>query len=144
MIVVTDSIRLSTEGNTDIVDITEKVRQRLKSAGIKNGVVTVSVKGSTGAVTTCEYEPGLVQDLKEFFARLIPEGKRYHHDAAWGDGNGHAHLRASLVGPSVTIPIHNQELALGTWQQIIFIDFDNRARQRELLVQFLGEEKHVQ
>ncbi len=138
MQVVTESIQLSTEGNTDIIDITPQVDAKLKSIEIKDGIVTISVYGSTGALTTCEYEPGLVEDLKELFDKLIPSGN-YNHDRAWGDGNGHSHLRSSLVGPSLTMPFSDQALILGTWQQIIFIDFDNRERDRRLILQFLGE-----
>ena len=139
MSVIADTIFLSTKGDCDVVDITPQVAKKLGASGLKNGIVTISVIGSTGALTTCEFEPGLVQDIKETFDRLIPQGKRYHHDDAWGDGNGHAHLRASLVGPSLTIPFQGGNLVLGTWQQIIFIDFDNRPRQRKISVQFLGE-----
>ncbi|MDP2653637.1 MAG: secondary thiamine-phosphate synthase enzyme YjbQ [Candidatus Omnitrophota bacterium] len=129
---------MSTKGDTDVIDITPKVRQILRSLKIKSGIVTVSVVGSTGALTTCEFEPGLVQDLKEIFEKLIPRG-HYHHDQAWGDGNAHSHLRASLVGPSLTVPFKDHELILGTWQQIIFLDFDNRRRERKLVAQFMGE-----
>ena len=139
MRVISEYINLSTRGDTDIIDITPHVKKKLQSAGIKDGIVTLSVCGSTGALTTCEFEPGLVKDLKEFFEKTIPQGKRYHHDDAWGDGNGHAHLRASLVGPSLSLPFNDSELILGTWQQIVFIDFDNRPRQRKIALQFLGE-----
>lgn len=138
MTVKTDYIELSTKGNASVYDITSKISTALTRAGIENGIVNVSVIGSTGALTTCEFEPGLVQDIGEIFDKLIPQGN-YNHDQAWGDGNGHAHLRSSLVGPSVTIPFNNQELILGTWQQVIFIDFDNRSRQRKIVLQFLGE-----
>jgi len=139
MSVMTRYLELSTKGHSDIIDITPQVAESLKSSKLKNGIVNINVCGSTAALTTCEYEPGLVQDLKEFFEKLIPQGKRYHHDDTWHDGNGHAHLRASLVGPSVTIPFHQGSLALGTWQQIIFIDFDNRPRKRQLTLQCVGE-----
>jgi len=139
MAVVTDMISLSTKGNSDVIDMTPQVVKKLKATRLKDGIVTLFVIGSTAALTTCEYEPGLVRDLQETFDKLIPQGRRYHHDDAWGDGNGHAHLRASLVGPSLTIPFQNGELALGTWQQIIFIDFDNRSRERKITLQFLGE-----
>lgn len=138
MAVITEYIQLSTEGNTDIVDITPDVNQKLDSLKIKSGIVNISVSGSTGAITTCEYEPGLVQDIKDIFHKLIPAG-HYHHDQAWGDGNGHSHMRSSLVGSSATFPFNNKKLVLGTWQQIIFIDFDNRPRDRRLILQFLGE-----
>jgi len=138
MAVVTRYIHLSTKGNADVMDITPDVVEKLKESRIKNGIVNISVVGSTSALTTCEYEPGLVEDIKEVFDKLIPQG-RYHHDKTWGDGNGHSHLRSSLVGPSLTFPIVKGEVILGTWQQIIFVDFDNRKRNRELVVQFMGE-----
>jgi len=138
MAVITEYIQLSTKGNADVVDITPDVNEKLKSLKIKNGIVNINVCGSTGALTTCEYEPGLVQDIKDIFDKLIPAGHT-NHDKAWGDGNGHSHLRSSIVGPSLTMPFNNKKLVLGTWQQIIFIDFDNRARDRRLILQFLGE-----
>ncbi len=138
MAVITEQIQCQTEGNAQVINITDEVQEKVAAAGLAAGLVTVSVIGSTGALTTCEYEPGLVQDIPELMDKLIPAG-RYHHDDTWGDGNGHSHLRASLVGPSVTIPFTNGQMVLGTWQQIIFIDFDVRARQRELVVQIMGE-----
>ena|SRR3989338_8648470 len=139
MRVVTEYVNLSTKGDAEVVDITPQVSKKLESSGIKDGIVNMNVIGSTAGLTTCEYEPGLVQDIKDAFDKLIPQGKRYHHDDAWGDGNGHAHLRSSLLGPSLTIPFKDRALILGTWQQIIFIDFDNRPRQRKVVLQFLGE-----
>jgi len=138
MAVVTKYIKLSTEGNAEVVDITPEVSQKLHLLKMKNGIVNINVIGSTGALTTCEFEPGLVQDIKDIFDQLIPAG-RYNHDQAWGDGNGHSHLRSSLVGPSVTLPFNKGKLILGTWQQIIFIDFDNRPRDRKIVCQFIGE-----
>ena len=138
MAVETQYIYLSTEGNTDVIDITPNVEQLLKSVKMKKGIVNISAIGSTGAITTCEFEPGLVQDIEDVFEKLVPSGT-YHHDEAWGDGNGHSHLRSSLIGSSLTIPFEQGELILGTWQQIIFIDFDNRARDRKIAVTFLGE-----
>jgi secondary thiamine-phosphate synthase enzyme len=138
MAVVTKYIQLSTRGNAEVVDVTQHVRELLADSKLRNGLVCVSVIGSTGSLTTCEYEPGLVKDIKEIFDKLVPAGS-YHHDETWHDGNGHSHLRASLLGPSVTIPITEGELALGTWQQIIFIDFDNRPRKRQIICQFIGE-----
>ena len=139
MNILTDYLELSTKGGCDVIDITKKIGDRLKSSKIKTGIMTLSVIGSTAALTTCEYEPGLIKDLKEIFEKLIPEGKEYRHDQAWGDGNGHAHLRSSLVGPSLTLPFGEGKLILGTWQQVIFIDFDNRPRQRKIVLQILGE-----
>jgi secondary thiamine-phosphate synthase enzyme len=138
MAVVTDYIHLSTEGNADVIDITSAVEEKLKSSKIKSGIANISVVGSTGAITTCEFEPGLVEDIGDIFDKLIPSG-HYNHDEAWGDGNGHSHLRSSMIGPSITIPLDRNGLILGTWQQIIFIDFDNRARDRKIAVTFLGE-----
>lgn len=138
MTVQTEYLHLKTKGNAEVVDITPEVSARLRETKIKDGTVTVSVIGSTGAVTTCEYEPGLVQDISDIFDKLIPAG-HYNHDQAWGDGNGHSHLRSSLVGPSLTVPFSKKELILGTWQQIIFIDFDNRPRSRKIVLQFMGE-----
>jgi len=138
MSVTTEYIHLTSEGNADVHDVTPAVSQILEEGKIKDGIVTVSVIGSTGAMTTCEFEPGLVQDIPELFDKLIPAG-HYHHDQTWGDGNGHSHLRSSLIGPSVTLPFNKKKLSVGTWQQIIFIDFDNRPRDRKLVVQMMGE-----
>ncbi|MBN1869712.1 MAG: YjbQ family protein [Candidatus Omnitrophica bacterium] len=138
MPVKTEYIHLSTEGDTDVIDITPNVKEALKSAKMKKGIVNISAIGSTGAITTCEFEPGLVEDIADMFDKLIPKG-RYNHDEAWGDGNGHSHLRASLLGPSLTVPFDGNGLILGTWQQIIFVDFDNRSRDRKIAATFLGE-----
>ncbi|MCH7589752.1 YjbQ family protein [PVC group bacterium] len=139
MTVVTKKISLKTKGRTDIIDITAKVQGIVDETGLKDGSVTVFVSGSTGAVSTVEYEPGLVKDLQEFFQKIIPQGPEYYHDRRWGDGNGYAHVRATLMGASLVIPVQDEVMLLGTWQQIIFIDFDNRPRQRALIVQVAGE-----
>lgn len=139
LIIRTNKITETTAGFCDIIDITSKVRQHLDRAKIRNGLATLFVAGSTAALTTIEHEPGLVRDLKEFLERFIPSDRRYHHDERWGDDNGFSHLRASLFGPSLTIPVENGRLGLGTWQQIVLLDFDNRARQREITFQFMGE-----
>lgn len=136
--VVTKTIQVPTKGQTDVIDVTAEIEEQIRLSRLKTGLVCVSVRGSTGALTTCEFEPGLVQDLKDVFNRLIPPGD-YHHDKTWHDGNGHSHVRASLVGPSVTLPFVDGHLVLGTWQQIVLIDFDTRGRQRDLLVQMIGE-----
>ena len=136
--VITEYLEVATAGSTDVIDLTKKVGEKLNSVQLKNGIVVLSVIGSTAALTTCEFESGLVQDIKDIFESLIPVDQ-YCHDQAWGDGNGHSHLRASLIGPSLTIPFAEKELVLGTWQQIILIDFDNRPRQREIILQFIGE-----
>lgn len=138
MPVASERLYFQTKGNAQVIDVTDDVAQKIVSSGLSSGIVTVSVIGSTGAMTTCEYEPGLIQDIPELMDKLIPQG-RYHHDQTWHDGNGHSHLRASLMGPSVTIPFTAGKLVLGTWQQIVFIDFDHRARKRELAVQMIGE-----
>jgi len=139
MTVESRSIRLNTQGHCDIVDITSEVAKQVADSGVKEGVVTVFVTGSTAGVTTIEYEPGLVADLKEMWDRVVPEKMPYRHDRAWGDGNGYAHVRAALLGPSLVIPLLNKRMALGTWQQIVLLDFDNRARSREVVVQIMGE-----
>jgi secondary thiamine-phosphate synthase enzyme len=136
--VTTKYIQLSTQGNAEVIDITSEVNQNIKAGKIKNGIVNINVIGSTGALSTCEFEPGLVQDIKDIFDTLIPAGP-YNHDKAWGDGNGHSHLRSTLIGPSLTLPFNDKKLILGTWQQIIFIDFDNRARERKIVLQIMGE-----
>ncbi len=138
MIIKTDTIRLKTKGNTDIIDITDKVQKIIDKHLIPTGQVLIFVPGSTGGLTTVEYEPGLIQDLPEAYERIAPTGRTYHHDATWGDGNGYAHVRASLTGPSLTVPVENGKMTLGTWQQIIFLDFDNRSRSREIVVQVSG------
>ena len=137
--VVTRRIGLKTKGDCHIIDITRQVAQEVADSGLKDGTITVFVTGSTGGVTTVEYESGLISDLRDLFDRLAPSNISYQHNLRWGDGNGHAHVRASLVGPSLTVPFVDQKLTLGTWQQIVFIDFDNRPRSRELVLQLMGE-----
>jgi secondary thiamine-phosphate synthase enzyme len=137
--IVTESIRLHATGGCDIHDITPMVRELVAGAGVGSGTVTVFVPGSTGGLTTIEHEPGLMFDLPELMEKLVPSNKTYRHDQTWHDGNGFSHLRAALIGPDITVPFVNHELTLGTWQQIVFIDFDNRARNRELVVQIMGE-----
>ena len=133
------SIELSTRGDADIYDITDQVAHQLVQSGLKDGAVTIFCPSSTSALTTIEYEPGAVSDLRRLFDEIIPAGRAYAHEAAWHDGNGHSHVRASLLGPSLTVPFVNGRLTLGTWQQIIYIDFDNKPRRRELILQFIGE-----
>jgi secondary thiamine-phosphate synthase enzyme len=133
------NIELSTRGYCDIHNITEQVQQLISSSQINDGIVCVSLIGSTGAITTVEYESGLVKDIQEFLEDLLPQNKGYHHDATWGDANGFSHLRSTLLGTSASFPFNNKRLLLGTWQQIIFIDFDNQARQRNLIVQIVGD-----
>jgi secondary thiamine-phosphate synthase enzyme len=133
------TITEKTAGFCDIIDITSKVRAYIEKEKIQNGLVALFVSGSTAALTTIEHEPGLIQDLKEFVEQHIPSNRRYHHDDRWGDDNGFSHLRASLFGPSITLPIENGRPSLGTWQQVILLDFDNRPRTREIIVQLIGE-----
>ena len=139
MKVLTGYVEISTRGHTDIVDITQQVEQVLGESELKNGSLTVFVSGSTAGITSIEYEPGLLKDLPEAFEKLAPTGVTYHHDAAWGDGNGYAHVRAAMLGSSFTVPFDNGKLLLGTWQQIVVIDFDNRPRKRSVVVQMMGE-----
>jgi secondary thiamine-phosphate synthase enzyme len=131
--------KVNTKGNTDIVDVTPQVAQILGSAGLKQGVATVFVVGSTAGITTIEYEPGLVADMRQMFERLAPQAAQYQHNLRWGDNNGHSHLRASLLGPTLVVPVIDGQLQLGTWQQIVLIDFDVRPRNREIIVQITGE-----
>ena len=132
-------IRVRTEGNCDIIDITRQVAKEIEDCGIKSGIVTVCAIGSTAGVSTIEYESGLLSDLRTMWDRLIPISAGYAHDRAWDDGNGHSHLRASLLGSSVTIPFDSGRMVLGTWQQIVYVDFDNRPRSREIVLQIIGE-----
>lgn len=137
--VITRRIGLKTKGNGHIVDITRQVAQEVADSGLRDGTATVFVTGSTGAVTTVEYESGLISDLQALFEHVAPSNTHYQHNLRWGDGNGHAHVRASLLGASLTVPFVDKRLTLGAWQQIIFIDFDNRPRSRELVLQLMGE-----
>lgn len=135
----TEKITENTAGFCDIIDLTAKIRDSLKKHRFQHGLITLFVAGSTAALTTIEHEPGLVQDLKEFVEKLIPSNRKYHHDDRWGDDNGFSHLRASLFGPSVSIPVQNGAPVLGAWQQVILIDFDNRPRSREIVLQLIGD-----
>ena len=137
--VITRRIGLRTRGNCHIIDITREVAQEVADSGLKDGIVTIFVPGSTGGITTVEYESGLLSDLQDLFDRLVPSNIHYQHNLRWGDGNGHSHVRASLLGASLTVPFVDKKLTLGTWQQIVFIDFDNRPRSRELVLQLMGE-----
>ena len=139
MTVKTANLDLSTRGNADILDVTEPIRGAVAESGVKNGSVTVFTPSSTSALTTIEYEVGALNDLRRLFDEIIPADRDYAHNARWGDGNGHSHIRAALLGASLSVPFVNGRLTLGTWQQIIFIDFDNRPRKRELILQIIGE-----
>jgi secondary thiamine-phosphate synthase enzyme len=137
--VYSDKIDLSTKGFCDVHDITPKLSQVLSKSGLSDGVLSVILAGSTGGITTIEYEQGVLKDLCEVLEKITPSSKSYHHDAAWGDGNGFSHLRSALMGTSMSVPFSKGKLILGTWQQMVFIDFDNRPRQRTLHVQLVGE-----
>jgi len=139
MAVKTISIHFSTRGNADIHNVTEQIERAVSESGLKNGTITVFTPSSTSGLTTIEYESGALNDLRQLFEEIIPSNREYAHNARWGDGNGHSHVRAALLGASLTVPFVNGRLILGTWQQIIFIDFDNRSRQRELILQVIGE-----
>ena len=137
--IVTRRIQVNTRGECDIQDITPRVAQQLRDSGARDGTVTVFVAGSTAGITTIEHEPGLVADFRRAWERLVPRDERYEHDRRWGDGNGFSHVRASLLGASLVLPFEGGRLCLGTWQQIVLVDFDNRPRRREIVVQVAGE-----
>jgi secondary thiamine-phosphate synthase enzyme len=139
MTVVTKDIILQTKGNCDILDITSQVARKVEESEVSNGIVTLFVVGSTAGITTIEYEPRLLSDFKNMWDSVVPQNIPYEHNKTWGDGNGHSHVRASALGASLTIPFMNKRLTLGTWQQIVFIDFDNRPRSRKLVLQIMGE-----
>ena len=139
MPVKTFSLSINTHGNTDIHDITDAIAHQVAQSGLRDGTVTVFCPSSTSALTTIEYESGALSDLRRLLDEIIPENREYAHNARWHDGNGHSHSRASLLGPSLTIPFVNGELAVGTWQQVIYVDFDNKPRRRELVLQVIGE-----
>lgn len=134
-----DSIRVSTKARDEILDITQQVQRIVSDSGLENGLACVFVAGSTAAITTVEHEPGLVADLQQAMERLYPRGIDYEHHRRWGDGNGHSHVRASFLGPSLTVPVVDGRLQLGTWQQIVFMELDNKPRTRDVLVQVIGD-----
>jgi secondary thiamine-phosphate synthase enzyme len=139
MKIITKYIHAETKGSGDLVNLTAEISDVLRTTGLKNGNLTVFNIGSTAAITTFEYEPGMIQDMKDLFEKIVPSDKHYHHDDTWGDANGFSHLRAALQGPSITIPFENKKLLLGTWQQVVLAEFDNRPRQRNVVVQIIGE-----
>lgn len=139
MKIFTGKIGFETKGNCDIVDITGKLEKILEKSKIKNGFLNIFIAGATGAVTTIEYEPGLVSDFKNLLKKLAPEAGEYGHNKTHSDSNAHSHLRASLLGPSLTVPVDEGKMVLGVWQQVIFVDMDNRPRKREVLVKIIGE-----
>ena len=139
MTVKTAAIQLSSQGHGDTHDITSLVQARLDESELQIGTLTLFTPSSTSALTTIEFEPGALADFQRLFAEIADQNRHYDHNARWGDGNGHSHVRAALLGPSLSIPFMARRLTLGTWQQIVFVDFDNKTRQRELIVQMLGE-----
>ncbi|MFC1474965.1 secondary thiamine-phosphate synthase enzyme YjbQ [bacterium] len=139
--VARETIQLDSPGEGHMTDITGAVAGAVRKSGMKNGIATVFVPGATGSVTTIEYEDGLERDFAELMEEIIPKAKAgdYHHNKRWGDGNGHSHVRASLLGPSLTVPVSDGQLTLGTWQQIVFLNFDNKSRTRSVIIQMVGE-----
>ena len=139
MKIINERIELDTKGDGDLIDLTAEVARLLEGTGLKTGNVTVFVVGSTAAITTFEYESGLIHDMRELYEKLVPRKRRYAHDETWGDANGFSHLRAALQGPSLTVPFEGGRLMLGTWQQVVLAEFDNRPRRRRVVVQVTGE-----
>ncbi|MFC1992436.1 secondary thiamine-phosphate synthase enzyme YjbQ [Chloroflexota bacterium] len=137
--VVTKKISLQTKGECDIIDITPQVEQQVTETGLNSGIATLFVSGSTAGVSTIEFEPGLITDFESMWQRNVPKNITYNHDQRWGDGNGYSHVRASLLGASLVVPFTEKKLNLGTWQQIVLVDFDNRPRSRQVILQIMGE-----
>lgn len=137
--VITDELQLQTEGHCDILDITPGVSDAVRESELQNGTVTVFCPGSTGGLSTIEYESGALHDLEQVLDDIAPPGRDYRHHLRWGDDNGHSHVRSAMIGPSLTIPFVDGDLTLGTWQQIVFLDFDTRPRSRTLVLQIMGE-----
>jgi len=134
-----EELKLSTKGYCDLIKITSKIKKVISNSGIKEGLVLVFVTGSTAGITTIEFEPNLVKDFKEFIEKLIPADKDYHHNKTWGDGNGFSHIRASLIGPSLAVSLNQGSLELGQWQEVVLCDFDNRSREREIVIKVIGD-----
>jgi secondary thiamine-phosphate synthase enzyme len=132
-------IQFKTNGKNDMINITEELKDLVLDSSISSGNILIFVPGATGALSSIEYEPGLIKDFPELMERLIPIQQQYHHNETWHDGNGHSHLRATLIGPSLSVPFENNELILGTWQQIIFLEFDNKPHNRKIVIQLMGE-----
>jgi secondary thiamine-phosphate synthase enzyme len=139
MSVITTIITVSSNGENDIIDITRQIDEAIKATMLQDGIVAIFVSGSTAALTTIEYEPGLKKDFPKMLARIAPSQIEYEHDNTWHDGNGHSHVRASLIGPSLTVPFKNKDLMLGTWQQIVLLEMDTRSRERKIVVQMVGD-----
>ena len=136
--IITDSLQINTQGAGDLLDLTQDLAALLKKSKLSEGTMTVFVGGSTAGITTFEFEGGLIKDMKEFYEKIAPSNRRYHHDDTWHDDNGFSHVRAALQGPSLTVPFSQGRLLLGTWQQVVLAEFDNRPRDRKLTVQFTG------
>jgi len=137
--VLTKPIKIHSKGENDMVDLTQKIADYVKQSKVSNGIITIFVAGSTGSIITIEFEPGLIRDFPEMLSRIIPKDLDYGHEQMWHDGNGHSHVKASLIGPSITIPFVNKKLCLGSWQQVVFLELDTRNRNRELILQIMGE-----
>lgn len=139
MAVVSKSIQIRSKGENEMIDLTEKISDFVSSSEVSNGIVTIFVSGSTGSITTIEFEPGLIRDFPDMLSRIAPKDLDYGHEQMWHDGNGHSHVKASLVGPSLTVPFSKGQMHLGTWQQIVFLELDTRGRTRDLVLQIIGE-----
>ena len=139
MKIINTQLKVSTTGAGDLVNLTDEIAAAVRGTKLTNGSVTVFNIGSTAAITTFEYEPGMIRDMQDLYEKLVPQSKHYHHDDTWGDANGFSHLRAALQGPSLTVPLVDGDLVLGTWQQIVLAEFDNRPRQRTIAIQMIGE-----
>ena len=139
MSTVSKTIRINTKGNCDMIDITERVAKEISGSDIRDGLATIFITGSTAGITTIEFEGGVLNDYEDMWERNVPSSIAYQHDQRWGDGNGYSHVRASVQGPSLVVPFANKKMMLGTWQQIVVVDFDNRARSREIVLQLLGD-----
>ena len=139
MSVITKVITVSSNGESDMIDITHQTDESIKASGLQDGIVTIFVSGSTASITTIEYELGLKKDFPKMLARIAPSEIEYEHDNTWHDGNGHSHVRASLIGPSLTVPFKNKSLMLGTWQQIVLLEMDTRPRERKVVLQMIGQ-----
>jgi secondary thiamine-phosphate synthase enzyme len=139
MTIACKRIQVDTKGQGDTINVTAEIAREVSNSGVNSGTVTVFIPGSTAGITTIEYEPGLMADIADMWERVIPTNMDYEHNKAWGDGNGHSHVRAALLGPSIAVPLVNKRLTLGTWQQIVIIDFDSRPRSREIILQIMGD-----
>lgn len=139
MMIINDEITFQTKSSNDLIDITDQLKKILSYSNMTKGIITVFMVGSTGALTTLEYEPGLIKDMQELYEKLAPISNHYHHDDTWGDANGYSHVRASIQGPSLTVPFDDRKMRLGAWQQIVAINFDNKPRRRTIAVNIIGE-----